>query len=110
MNYNIDHERFVNKQKGIARAYEVDRNDSGLERKGFSRAQRQQEASCFNCKLKAKCSDFRSKQSGGSRGAVSYGGSEKFICDRYTPAPAESKGMSNKQIKSLLKNVRRGYS
>jgi len=109
MNYDIDHDRFVNKNKSIARAYDVDSRDSQMERKGFSRIQRQSEASCFNCKLKGKCSEFRGRRTGGSAGAVSFGGEEKMICNRFVPAPAESKSMSNKQIKSLLKNVKRGY-
>ena len=109
MNYDVDHERFANKQRSIARAYEVDNKDAQMERKGFSRVQRQQDASCFNCKLKGKCTEFRAKRSGGSTGAVSFGGDEKFICARYVPAPAEAKSMSNKQIKSLMKNVKRGY-
>ncbi len=109
MNYDVDHDRFVNKQKSIARAYDVDSRDANMERKGFSRFQRQQDASCFNCKLKGKCSEFRLKRSGGTGGAVSFGGDEKLICDRFVPAPSERKGMSDRQIKSLMKNVKRGY-
>jgi hypothetical protein len=108
MNYNYDHDRFAGKNKSIARAYEVDKSDSGLERKGFSRFKRAEEASCFNCKTKSKCADFRARTHGGAQGAVSFGGNDALICDRFVPAPPEKKNMSNKQIKSLLKNAKRG--
>jgi hypothetical protein len=110
MNYDVDHDRFVNKNKKMARAYEVGKRDADMEQKGYSRMHRQQDASCFNCKLKGKCTEFRAKRSGGSAGAVSFGGDETFICSRYTPAPAESRGMSSKEIKKLLKNAKRGYA
>ena len=108
MNFDHDHDRYVNKQKSLARAYDVDSRDARLEQRGYSFSQRQQEASCFNCKLKGKCTEFRRKQSGGSAGAVSYGGSESFMCDRFVPVPAENRAVSDKQIKSLLKNGKRG--
>jgi hypothetical protein len=109
MNYDVDHERFANKQKSMARAYEVENRDARMERKGYARVQRQQEASCFNCRHKNKCMEFRAKRSGGSKGAVSFGGDETFMCDRFVPAPSGSKAMSRREIKSLLKNVRRGH-
>jgi len=108
MNFAYDHDRYVNKNKSIAGAYDVDKHDRDMERKGFSRQKRQEDTSCFNCKLKNKCAEFRSKRGGGSRGAVSFDGSERFICDRYVPAPASNKSMSDKQIKSMLKNFKKG--
>jgi hypothetical protein len=102
-----DHERFVNKNRGLARAYEIDSHDRKAESKGFSHQQRQEEASCFNCKLQNRCSEFRNKRSGGSSGAVSFGGAEKFLCGRYVPKPTERKTMDNRQIKSLMKNFKR---
>jgi hypothetical protein len=107
--FAIDHDRFVMKNKMLANAYEVDRKDKTMEEKGFSHLKRQQEASCFNCKMKPKCQEFRTKRSGTTSGAASFGGDEKLICSRYTPAPAESRSMSDKQIKSLLKNIKRMY-
>ncbi len=108
MNYSYDHDRFVNKNRGLAGAYEMGRKDSRLERKGFDRTGREQEASCFNCKLRGKCVEYRKKRSGGTDGVVSYGGHETFICDRYQAEPADQKSISNRQIKSLLKNAKRG--
>jgi hypothetical protein len=108
MNFDYDHDRFVSKNRSIARGYEVDRRDSGMEKKGFSRSERGEEASCFNCKLSSRCAEFRAKRSGGTAGAVSFGGNERFVCDRFVPKPREKKGMDDRQIKSLLKNVKRG--
>jgi hypothetical protein len=108
MAFSFDHDRFANKNKSLARAYNVERKDSSLERKGYSRLNREGEASCFNCKLKNKCIEYRNRTRGGSSGAVSFGGSERMICDRYQPAPSDRRGMTNKQVKSLLKNVKRG--
>ena len=104
----IDHESFVEKNKSIAHSQELDEKDKTLEKKGYSYLQRQQEASCFNCKSKQKCPEFRQKKTGGSSGVVSFGGDEKFLCGRYAPATVENLSMSNKQIRSLLKNVKRG--
>lgn len=108
INYEYDHDRYVRKNRMIASGYNVDKHDSDMEKKGFSRYDRQKDASCFNCKLKKKCAEFRKKRSGGSMGVVSFDGKEKFICDRYTPEPAGKKAMSDKQIKSLLKNIKKG--
>ena len=79
------------------------------EKKGYSHLKSNKEGSCFNCKQKQNCSEFRAKRSGGASGVVSFGGDENFICSKYTPAQAQAKGMSDKQIKSLLKNVKKGY-
>lgn len=108
MNYDHNHDRFVNKNRSLATAYSIDSHDRSMEKKGFSRHDRQEDASCFNCKLKTKCAEFNTKRSGGSQGAVSFGGDEQFICKRYIPAPAQSKTMSDRQIKSLLKNAKKG--
>lgn len=109
MNYDYDHDHFVRKNRAMASGYNIDRHDKQMEKKGFSHQQRQEEATCFNCKKKNKCADFRRKRTGGLSGAVSFDGSEKFICDEYVPAPPSKKIMSNRQIKSLLKNARKGH-
>jgi hypothetical protein len=104
----VDHDQVAEKNRATARSYEADTRDKALEAKGYNFQQRQQEASCFNCKMKQKCPEFRSKRTGGTSGVVSFGGDYKFICSRYAPAPTESKSMSDKQVKSLLKNFKRG--
>jgi hypothetical protein len=109
MNFDYDHERFVAKNKSLASAEEINKKDAHLEKKGFSHLKRNQEGSCFNCKMKQGCSEFKSKKSGGSSGVVSFGGDEQFVCSRYIPAASSDKSMSSKQIKSLLKNVKNGH-
>jgi hypothetical protein len=104
----VDHDLIVEKNRAIAHSYESDARDKALEGKGFNLQQRQQEASCFNCKMKQKCPQFRAKRTGGTLGVVSFGGDQKFICDRYTPNPSPTQAMSNKQVKSLLKIAKRG--
>jgi hypothetical protein len=110
MEHNIDHDRFVNKNRAMADAYDTGKRDAELERRGFSRIQRQEEASCFNCKTRDKCAEFRNKRSGGTAGVVSYGGGEKFICGKFAPVTQQNKSMSDSQIKKLMKNVRKGYA
>lgn len=106
---NDEHERFVAKNRSMASADEIRRRDSTLEKKGYTQMKREGEGSCFNCKAKKTCVEFRSRRSGRSSGVVSFGGDQNFICDRYEPASKDPKTMSNKQIKSLLKNVKKGY-
>jgi hypothetical protein len=107
--WNIDHDRFVAKNKSLARGWEVDSKDRKMEGKGYSYLARRQDASCFHCKHKSKCIEFRTKRTGGSKGAVSFGGDESFFCNRFESAPFERKGMSPRQIKALMKNVKRGF-
>ncbi|MBD3421129.1 MAG: hypothetical protein GF398_13515 [Chitinivibrionales bacterium] len=104
----VDHDSFVEKNRRMATADSFQRRDRDLEKKGFSQTRRAQEASCFNCKFKPKCPEFRKKRTGSTNGAASFGGDERLYCDKYQPVPAnESRSMSKKQIKSLLKNVKR---
>ena len=109
MGFSYDHDKFVAKNRALASAERIKHKDDELERKGFGHLKRNQEASCFNCKLKHTCPTFKGKRSGGSSGVVSFGGEQTLVCERYTPAPANEKSMSHRQIKSLLKNVKKGY-
>ena len=109
MNWSNDHERFVAKNRSLASADEVKRKDEALGKKGYTQIKRGNEGSCFNCKMKQTCVEFKARRTGRSTGAVSFGGDQNFVCDRYQPASTEPKTMSKKQIKSLLKNVKKGY-
>lgn len=109
MSFNYDHDKFVAKNRSLASAEEMKNKDEMLEKKGYSHLNSNKEGSCFNCKMKQNCSEFKAKRSGGSSGVVSFGGDDKFICNRYTPADTSGKTMSSKQIKSLLKNTKKGY-
>ncbi|MBD3322172.1 MAG: hypothetical protein GF350_13825 [Chitinivibrionales bacterium] len=103
----VDHDRFVAKNKMLANAYDTDRRGRRSGKKGDSDTERDKKASCFNCRKRKKCPDFRGKRSGGAAGAASFGGDERLICDKYESAPTENKNMSDKQIKSLLKNMKK---
>ncbi|MBN1601593.1 MAG: hypothetical protein JW915_08295 [Chitinispirillaceae bacterium] len=107
MAFAYDHDKFVAKNRSLASAEEMNTKDKNLEKKGYSRIRENQEGSCFKCKFKNGCSEFRAKRSGGSTGVVSFGGNETFLCDKFVPAPSQTKTMSDRQIKSLLKNTRR---
>ncbi|MFP4163751.1 MAG: hypothetical protein ACLFQB_05255 [Chitinispirillaceae bacterium] len=109
MSYNGDHDRFVAKNRSLASAEEIGRKDEAMEKKGYSYLKRQKESSCFNCKMKQTCREFRARRSAGAKGVVSFGGEEKMICDKYIPAQTEKKTFTNKQVKSLLKNIKKGY-
>ena len=102
-----DHERFVAKNRSLAMADEIDRKDDALEKKGYTHLSARRDASCFNCKMKQTCREFSARRTGGTSGVVSFGGDEKMICDRYEPAERQSKGMNDKQVKSLMKNFKR---
>ena len=104
-----DHERFVAKNRSIARAEEIGRKDDAMEKKGYSYLREQKESSCFNCKMKRSCREFNARSRGGTSGVVSFGGDERMICDKYEPAEKTSKTMSNKQVKSLMKGFKRGF-
>jgi len=108
MNRNIDHDRFVAKNRAFALAEDVKRRDEEyVKRDGALKSQ--PKGSCFSCKMKQGCSEFKARRSGRSTGVVSFGGDESFVCERYTPGAAQRRSMSDKQIKALLKNVRMGY-
>ena len=107
MAFNRDHDHYVAKNRALASAYNLERQDRKLEQKGASNLERK--ASCFNCKLKQKCPQFRGRRSGGTSGVVSFGGmNENMLCDKYEPAPTDRRGMSDKQIKALMRGFKRG--
>jgi len=109
MGFDDDHERFVAKNRSLAQAEELDRRDEALEKKGYSYLRGREESSCFNCKMRQTCREFSARRSGGTSGVVSFGGDERLICDKYVPAEKAQKAMSDKQVKSLLKNIKKGY-
>jgi len=104
-----DHDRFVAKNRSLARAEELAKRDDALEKKGYSYLRQSEDSSCFNCRTKQTCREFSARRSGGASGVVSFGGDERMICDKYLPAEKAQKAMSDKQVKSLLKNIKKGY-
>jgi hypothetical protein len=105
----VDHDRFVAKNRSLAAAEEIERKDLALEGKGYSYLKEQKNASCFSCKTKNTCREFTARRSGGTSGVVSFGGDQRTACDKYEPAVRENKGMTAKQVKALMKNVKKGY-
>ena len=106
MPFNKEHDYYLAKNRSLAAAQEIDRKDKALEKKGHSTLER--EASCFNCKQKSKCPEFRGKRNGTTSGVVSFGGSNaNMICSKYVPAPTDRRGMNDRQIKSLMKDFKR---
>ncbi len=106
MNFSYDHDKFVAKNRAMADAELINRRDV---RKNAADGKGDKGASCFNCKIRQTCSTFKGKRSGGALGVVSFGGEQTFVCERYTPAPIQEKNLTNRQIKSLLKNIKKGY-
>jgi len=104
MKRSIDHDHFVAKNKALAAAEDMKRRDEGSERTDVAK-KNPAEGSCFTCKMKQGCSEFKARRSGRSTGVVSFGGDEKFVCTRYMPAPAQNRSMSDKKIKALMKNA-----
>jgi hypothetical protein len=108
MMYSHDHERYVLKNRMLASAYSGERRGAVVDKKGDTGTARHREASCFSCKSKSKCPDFRAKRTGGTKGVVSFGGTtDGMICNRYEPMPERQRSMSDRQIKSLMKNFKR---
>lgn len=106
MSLNREHDHYVAKNRSLALANEMETRDKKLEKQGHSHLER--EASCFNCKLKSKCPQFRVQRTGSISGVASVGGNaSSYLCDKYVPMPAESRGMDNKKIKSLMKQFKR---
>jgi hypothetical protein len=104
--FNREHEHYVLKNRLLAAADDMGRQERQAEKKGVSTLERRK--SCFSCKLKKTCTQFRAKRSGGTSGVVSFGGNDQaWACERYEPAPVQDRGMSQKQIKSLMKNFKR---
>ena len=107
MNRNIDHERFAEQNRRAAENYSREKTDKVLVKKGFDRAERQEQPSCYNCKLNPRCAEFHKHR--GVTGAASVSADDKLLCERYIPAPpTEKKGMNDKQVKNLLKSAMKG--
>lgn len=104
---NRDHDHYVLKNRMLAAAEDVGRREKQGEG-AKEAAPREKQKSCFSCKLKKTCTQFRSKRGGGATGVVSFGGNDMaWACDRYELAPDERRGMSTTEIRSLMRNFRR---
>ena len=104
--FSHDHDHYVAKNRALASWSENDaRNRKFAEKENASQ---ERKPSCFNCKLRRKCTAFKGKRVGSTSGVVSFGGGpESSLCDKFVAEPAESRQMNDRQIKSLMKNFRR---
>ena len=112
MNLFEGHDRFVQKNATLAKGYDVKKRDEYLEKKGVSHLKQGKDATCFDCKFKAKCKVFEKLRTGGSSGAVSFGGdntaNKDFLCEKFEPMKKNNISLNDKQIKSLMKNAMKG--
>jgi hypothetical protein len=104
--FSRDHEHYVLKNRMLAAAEQQGPRDRKGERTAL--APRERDKTCFNCKLKKTCTQFRGKRSGGATGVVSFGGTDDFLaCVRWEQAPVVNRGMSKQEIKSLMRGFMR---
>ncbi len=105
--FNRDHDHFVLKNRMLAAAEEFGRKDKS-ETATKPGVPRERQKSCFSCKQKKTCTQFRARRSGGASGVVSFGGNDyAWACERYEAAPEQKRGMSPKEIKSLMRGFKR---
>ena len=105
-----DHERFLLKNKSMAKGYSMSGMQDKLEKKLGDDPSKPRTMSCFNCRKKNKCTEFKSKSSGGASGVVSIGPDTTFLCDKYQPfqISAKEKPLTKKQVNNIMKAARKG--
>ncbi|MFP4522859.1 MAG: hypothetical protein ACLFQK_12005 [Fibrobacterota bacterium] len=106
-----EHERFLRKNEMLAKDYAIDDLDrkaaANAKKKGLQSDDRK-EKSCYTCKRRNRCQEFRMKTTGGSRGSVSIGSETIYFCEKYLPEPPKQKEMSENAKKNLLKSALKG--
>ncbi len=108
MLFTDDDDRFRIKNRLLAESYGAEEKEKELKKRGFDGKTRQDEPSCFNCKLKVRCADFNNRR-GATAGAASFSADDKMLCPRYIAAPpTQAKGLNDKQVKNLLKSAMKG--
>jgi len=105
-----DHERFMNKNRKLAEGYETANTQDKVKVKFGDAVPAERAMSCFNCKKKNRCLEFKSKSTGGTSGVVSIDSTTIFLCDKYDPMPPQKKekALSGSQIKNIMKAARSG--
>jgi hypothetical protein len=105
-----DHERFLRKNRMMAQGFDREEIQKKIHKKLGDNVDPGRKMSCFNCKKKNKCQEFKEKSTGGSSGTVSIGAETTYLCDRYEPIPIhkKEKSLSGKQIKNILKAAKKG--
>jgi hypothetical protein len=105
-----EHDRFLAKNKMMAQAYEVSETEGKVKSKHGDAIPADRPMSCFNCKKKNRCLDFKAKSTGGSSGVVSIDSGTTFLCAQYDPMPLQKKerSLNNNQIRSMVKAAKSG--
>ena len=105
-----DHERFLLKNKSMAQGYSLAGMQDKLEKKMGDDPTKPKTMSCFNCRKKNKCTEFKAKSSGGASGVVTIGSDTTFLCDKYQPfqTSKKEKPLSKKQVKNMMKAALKG--
>ncbi|MFH0919989.1 MAG: hypothetical protein V1913_06465 [Fibrobacterota bacterium] len=105
-----DHERFMSKNRMLAQGYETSKLQDKVNATAGDGRSDMRPTSCFNCKKKNKCLEFKQKSTGGSSGTVSIDTSTVFLCDRYAALPPlkHEKSLSGPQVKSIMKAALKG--
>lgn len=109
--FENDHDRFIMKNKLMAQGYEMDKVAKTVkDRIGDTETDIPRETTCFTCRKKTKCAEFKKKSTGGSSGAVSIGDETNFLCDRFEPIPINKKDkkVTKKQVNNMLKAALKG--
>lgn len=94
----------------LAQGYETAETEGRIKAKHGESIPTERQMSCFNCKKKNRCLEFKSKSTGGSNGAVSIDSHTTFLCDKYDPIPVQKneRSLNNNQIKSMMKAAKFG--
>ena len=102
-----EHQRFLRKNAMMARG--IIENKKKDEEKQTNEIVKKAD-SCYNCRKKVRCVEFKNMTTGGLAGAVSIDASVKFICDRFDVMPIQKKNMhlSSNQVSNLLKRAKTG--
>ena len=102
-----DHQRFLRKNAMLARG--VTDSNKRAEEKPTNEIEKKAD-SCYNCRKKSRCVEFKNLTTGGSAGAVSIDASVKFVCDRFDAMPIQKKNlrMTTGAISNLLKRAKTG--
>ena len=109
---DTDHDRWKKKNDMLAVGIADRVNEKIIEekKKQYGEEILERPNSCYTCKKKNKCIDFMHKTTGGTAGAVSVGGDETYLCDKYNPMPIQNKNknVSKGQINNLMKRAMSG--
>ncbi len=108
MDYD-DFDRYLAKNTRMARGYEI--ADNLKKDKGDAQvATVTIRKTCFNCKSRNSCNDFRIKRTGGTGGSVSIGDDSDFVCVKWQPfeVHAKQKPLTQRQVNNMMKNALKG--